>query len=105
MSTLTARRSPTFYWGLKRWDQWLQERFSPAHVAAADPGVFSDIECRWQITFPSGTRSLIRIPHELIDADPEDFRRLIAGLEGYGWVEALRLAGPGGLRLSSLGDN
>lgn len=97
----TDRRTRSFYSGLKQWDEWLTDRLAPADVVVADPGVFSEVECRWRVIFPSGSESLVRVPRSLITCDAEEFGQLTDRLDQLCWVEALELAGLRGLRLSS----
>lgn len=93
-------RSP----GVERWHVWLSARLSPAVVTLSDRGSVTPNEFRWKVEFPSGVTSHIRIPRMVVQAGTETFERTTRRMEGYGWVEALELAGPRGLRVTTWGE-
>lgn len=90
--------------GLERWDDWLKERLSPASVTLSVDGVLTPSEYRWEVEFPSGVTSHIRIPRMVVEGGNETFERTTSRLESYGWTEALEMAGPRGYRVCTWGE-
>lgn len=90
--------------GLERWHAWLTDRLSPATVTLSDAGGLTSNEYRWEVEFPSGVTSHIRIPRMVVEGSTEAFERTTRRLESYGWIEALEMAGPRGMRVCTWGE-
>lgn len=77
--------------GLRRWTEWLEDRFPLAGVAIVDPGVFCS-GARWELRFSSSSSATVEVSETLLYAGEEEFDRVTTGLEQTGWTTAARLS-------------